>query len=624
MIWRKTKKPQKTELPDIHKLDFEKLPILQAQDIIRLLSLESRLKSIEILTGAGTEYYQLLYAPALNRYIESVQLVPASASHHHAGPGGLVAHTLDVIDIALRKRKSYNLPQHSTPETISEQEHVWTYAVFSGSLLHDIGKLVCNTRIILSTGATWTPHDSSLLESGATHYKVVFDKARYKLHTQLSNAFFHLLPPKGRGWLAQYTDILAQMTAWLAGDYYEWGVIGEIVRQADRESVAKNLKLGGDRERFPNAPTVPLVDRLTTALRQLLDEGQLKINRPDGSAGWCDGSYTYMVCGTVADAVRGHLYNSGATDVPVDNSRIFDTWQEHGFVVNTPRDGAIWHLTINNKLTLTVLKFETSRIFHPSRSPEIFAGSLSVSDKKPGRKPTPVETVGSSNTPTQTSKSVGPSKAHFFAEKNKETVDVQQDDHHVNNIYMVDCGDSEARKPNSAPNSCSLSQKTVATSFTLEDPEIAQHFLEWIKSGLKDNRILVNRSDALLHIVNEGALIVSPLAFKQFARQFGLVESGGDKQAAETNAATKIQKKLERMMTKIKMHRKTKRGLNIHTYLVKGEHKESKIRGWLLPVSCIFGDAPHPNPNTILSNISGFKEVEKKNNSAFFLGITDN
>ena len=167
MIWRKSKRSLK-EVPDLKSLDFQQLPILQTQEIIRLLGLDNRLKSIEKLTGAGTEYYQLLYAPALNRYLESVQLAPASASHHHAGPGGLAVHTLDVIDIALRQRKSYNLPQHSTPESIAEQEHIWTYAVFAGALLHDIGKLICSTKLILETGAVWTPHDVSILETGAT------------------------------------------------------------------------------------------------------------------------------------------------------------------------------------------------------------------------------------------------------------------------------------------------------------------------------------------------------------------------------------------------------------------------------------------------------------------------
>ena len=134
---------------------------------------------------------------------------------------------------------------------------------------------------------------------------------------------------------------------------------------------------------------------------------------------------------------------------------------------------------------------------------------------------------------------------------------------------------------------------------------------------------MVNRADALLHVVKEGVLIVSPLAFKQFAREFGLAGGVGNINDIETRAATKIQKKLERMMTRSKQHRKTERGLNIHTYLIQGEHKESKIRGWLLPITCVYGDATHPSPNTALLNISGFKDHKATHNRASFLGLTD-
>ncbi|MEW8139464.1 MAG: MobH family relaxase [Candidatus Thiodiazotropha endolucinida] len=666
-FWRKTRKTPARDPLDLHQLDFNKLPVLKAQEIIELLGLENRLKSIEKLTGTGSEYYQLLYVPALLQYIESIQLAPASASHHHAGPGGLAVHTLDVIDIALRKRKSYNLPQQSVPEVIARQEHVWTYAVFAGALLHDIGKLVCNTQIVLSTGAIWTPHDSNILNAGATHYSIDFNQAPYNLHTRLSNGFLHILPPRGRGWLAQFPEILSQLTAWLAGELYEWGVIGEIVRQSDQESVAKNLKLGGDRKRFPGAPTIPLVDKLTTALRQLIDEGKLKINRPDGSAGWCDGPYTYLVCGTVANAVRTHLHNAGANEVPLDNSRLFDTWQEHGFIENTPEGGAIWHLTINDKLTLTVLKFETGRIFHPSRRPDAFRGKLEVSDKKPAEAahqssesgnsditrapkedphvsardraqsdgaPThdvPLSDPDKTGTPdkvrqqsdgTPITMDNASDKSSNQSEKSENVQDNQKDNNRVKEFYTDETKiGKSADKPGKSGNA-SNSMPPSPTAFTLDDPELAALFLSWLKTGLQENHILVNRSDALLHVVKEGVLVVSPITFKKFARQFELV--GQSEGGSETKAANKIQKMLERKMTKEQLHLKTKSGMNIHTYLVQGDHKESKIRGWLLPISVIYGNGPAPDPNPALMNLSGFleKSSRKQKQTDYFLNFS--
>lgn len=635
-FWRKTPLIHSEPVLKLSELNFNKLPILQADKIIELLGLDARIKSIEKLTAAGGEYFTHLYRPALFKFIESAQLAPASASHHHSGPGGLVTHTLDVIDTALRIRKSYNLPLQAPAEVISSQEHVWTYAVFAGAMLHDAGKLICNTKLQLNNGKIWTPHDVPIFKSGATHYKIIFGLPKYKTHTLLANGLLHLLPAKGRGWLSQYPDILAQLTAWLAGNLYDCGAIGDIVRLADGQSAAKNLKLGGQEQRFPNAPSAPLVERITNALRQLLDEGLLKVNRPEGSAGWTDDHYTYLVCGTVADAVRQQLQRTGATDIPSDNTRIFDTWQEHGYVESTPDNRAIWHLTVNNQLQLTVLKFETNRLFHPSRRPEPYPGELSIDASKvelaQNTKPQPVKTdevitsetkkpaleqpaqpnayqdntFKSGGTPTTSQGEQDQIPVEESRSQNaQDIVDTAPDspnNSHVKDFYMANQVASEA----------AVQAKSAQSDvqYDLEDPDVAQHFLDWIRAGIRDGKIFVNRSDALVHIVKEGALIVSPKTFKQFVKTHNLVDydKTKNKNEAETHAATALQRKLTKMMSKAKLHRKTQKGLNIHTYLIQGKEREVRIKGWLLPISAVYGDAKPPSPNKALMNISGFEE----------------
>jgi len=620
----------KTNLSTLDPLD--PLPILPAQKIISGLGLSPKLKSIERLSSAGNDYFNNLYRPAIHAFIESVQLVPASAAHHHAGPGGLVTHTLDVIDIALRMRKSYNLPQYSTPEIIYAQEHVWSYAVFIGALLHDIGKIACNTRIKLDTGLYWTPHEGSIYKTGAKRYEVEFAKSRYKLHTQLANTFFYLIPKQGRGWLTQYPDILSQLTAWLSGDHYEFGAIGEIVRQADSISVASNLKIGGDRNRFPTSSAVPLVDRLTTALRELLDTGALKINRPEGGAGWSDGQHTYLVCGTTADAVKQHLYSSGATDIPGDNSRLFDVWQDHGFALSTPNAGAIWKLTINNALTLTVLKFETARLFHPSRKPDPFEGNLMVvgnmqgqeiansnSNSAASRSKTTPDSADQNFAVTHSKPTTTPATPDFGGGPTKPETAASDDiadpfgatapeTSHVKDIDMVPPS-SETTHPQPATTLPEPTYQSAAPdTFTMDDPDIAHYFLDWVRCGIRDGKIFTNRSDALIHIVKEGVLMVSPLAFKSFIRKHPFLLDDGKK---EDKVTVSLQKKLQLMMTKAKLHSQTVKGLNIHTYQINGTNKTATIRGWLLPVGAIYGELKPPGINKKLENLSGFKKNNK-------------
>ncbi len=589
------------------------------------MGLHNKIKSIERLTGVGSEYFVEMYLPAIYGYLESVQLAPASTAHHHAGPGGLATHTLDVIERALRQRKSFELPMNAGPEIIFEQEHIWTYAIFIGALLHDIGKMVTSTLIVLDNGKVWNPHQSPLLKAGADSYHIRFDRHPYKYHTQIANSFFHLIPEKGRGWLAQCSDIFSELCAWLYGDYYEFGMIGQIIRFADGQSVAANLKIGGDQTRFINAPDIPLIEKMMTALRELLQSGQLKINGLEGSSGWCNGSFTYLVCGTVADKVRSYLLKSGSSDIPGDNTRLFDIWQEHGYAISNPNNAAIWLITINDRFKLTVLKFETNRLFHPSKQPGEFQGLISVinhdqtDDAKPEKAHEPgAETNTELPLPATTPNGNGKLGSEATIQV-VQTVESEDDRFSETTLSETDSSRTAANSETKAGNDhqvkdfytdgtagyAELKQSKLPEDLKLEDPDIAKHFITWIQEGLQERRIQVNNSKSLVHVVKEGALLVTPIAFKKFIWENKLNTEGGN----INKQMTRIQDRLKTNMEKKKLHRRTRSGLNIHTYQINGDSKSAKIKCWLLPIKEIFGDLKPPSINPVLENISGFDDA---------------
>ena len=628
----------KAKKKTVFDLNQKKLPIFAGHELIELLGLGNKIKSIERITSVGTEYFNELYRPAIELFIESVQLAPASTAHHHSGPGGLATHTIDVIERALRQRKSFELPLNADSEIIFQQEHFWTYSIFIGALLHDIGKMITSTLIVLDNGKIWNPHQSSLLNSGANSYQIRFDYNPYKYHTQLANSFFHIIPEKGRGWLAQYPDIFSELCAWLYGDYYEFGMIGKIIRFADGQSVAANLKIGGEQTRFINAPEIPLIEKMMTALRELLQTGALKINGVEGSSGWCMGSFTYLVCGTVADKVRSYLLKLGSTDIPGDNTRLFDIWQEHGYAISNQSDAAIWLIKINDRFKLTVLKFETNRLFHPSKQPGEFLGQISVIEnnqvidqnddqvKKPVAETniqhqatesiiqtdltqgTETHVQGDyktgsdheQNTVSTQSEPESPGSAADLTTNNRKNTPVK--DFYMDEIQVTgELKQSiEGNKQGSTPDYQKISK--LPDDLKLEDPDIAKHFITWIKEGLQERKIQVNNSKALVHVVKEGVLIVTPIAFKKFIWDNKLNTSGGN----INKQMTRIQDRLKTTMEKKKLHRRTKSGLNIHTYHINGDSKSAKIKCWLLPVKTIFENSKPPSINPVLENASGF------------------
>ncbi len=609
------KKTIPSSLPDISTLDDTALPILGACDLTKLLDLAPIIRSIERLSCVGAEYFNAMYLPAINDYIEAVQLAPASSAHHHAGLGGLITHTLDVTERALRLRKSYQLPLNAGPELVSRQAHIWTYAVFAGALLHDIGKMNTSTILELDTGDVWNPHCGNILNSGASTYRVSFCSSEYRYHNRIANSYFYLIPVTGRGWLSQNQTVFSELSAWLYGDIYEFGTIGKIVQDADRQSVASNLKLDGSRVRFSNAPTVPLVEKLMTALRSLIDDGSLKINGLDGSSGWCNEGFTYLVCGTVADKVRSRLASMGSTGIPGDNAQLFNIWQEHGYALANPRGSAVWTVLINNANRLTVLKFETSRIFHPSKIPGEFSGDIFVTDGSGANTEADLENIPETATsiasPTirqQGECSAGAENVPGTSEGNlaKNNPFVATTSRPDIAAVGQDQSTFTASEDEPLPETINVNAKHAPAQikpFEISDSKIDERFIEWLRVGLQERKHQVNNREAFIHIVKEGVLLVTPIAFKKFIWHYNLCREGDN----INNQLKRVQERLKASMSKKKKHRRTSSGVNIHTYKINGSKNGAQIKCWLLPADEVFKNAASPGVNPVLENVSGFE-----------------
>jgi integrating conjugative element relaxase (TIGR03760 family) len=368
-----------------------------AEQLIRETRMDGKVESIRAVSGFHNEAFDQLCLPAIHSFAEAVQMMPASQAHHHSGPGGMLVHALEVVEFALRRRKAYLLPQGAQAEDILRLEHLWTYAMFVGALLHDIGKPIADQRVslILRDGSSrpWTPLAEPMTRQGATHYKVEFvhEDKNYDYHTQVAMTMYPLVVPTlGRDWLAQDRKLMSQLSAWLYGDIYKAGVIGEIVSQADGDSVAANLGIG-DRKRLPTAKEVPLVEKLLRSLRYLLVTGKLPLNR-DGAAGWVHEGHVWLLVPRVVDAVREDLVTQGHTGIPANNERVFDVWQEHNCLIPSDKGKAVWTVIVDGdgyRHRFTAVKFPLSVLFKPREYPQEMKGRIVVAAEKAPQVPPP-------------------------------------------------------------------------------------------------------------------------------------------------------------------------------------------------------------------------------------------
>lgn len=544
------------------------LPVVSAERLLAQGDRPALRRRIDRLLSVPRPQLATLFHGAILGYARFVQQLPASEAHHHAGAGGMLDHGLEVVANALALRRGHLLPQGAEPERLARGQDLWTYAVFTAALLHDIGKPAVDQRVLMLDArqrplGTWDPWQGPM-GPRALWYRVEFVRDRARgLHERVAPLLARfIVPAAGLAWLASDREVLAAWVATISGDRDNGGALGEIIGRADGESVARNLG-AGDSMRLPTARARPLHEKLLTALRHLIAEGELPLNR-DGAAGWLVDNDLWLVSKRTADALRTHLLREGHEGIPSRNDRIFDVLQEHGLAVSNG-ERAIWRARVAGDgwaHELTLLRISAARVWpEPDRRPDAFIGTV-----------TPLEQTNAS-TNADLEQQATPAPSHGHNAKEQTTREAEQDESGIP-IYM------ESRTTNEE------SSDTVSTSETSEASDAGKQFLTWLRDGVAARRIQVNTVNARVHVVPEGVLLVSPGIFRDFAAQHPKHEWSN------------VQKRFQ----KLKLHRKTETGTNIHAYRVTGERKRSSINGLLLPdAAVVFGTSSPPLPNPHLS-----------------------
>ena len=162
--------------------------------------------------------------------------------------------------MATNAPKDNLLPIGASPEDQAAQSEAWTAAVAYAALLHDIGKIAVDLHVELADGSTWHPWHGPLHQAYRFHYR---DDREYRLHSAATGLLYRqLLDRHVLDWLSDYPALWAPLLYVLAGQYEHAGVLGELVVQADRTSVAQELGRAQARNATQAAGWVALPDWL--------------------------------------------------------------------------------------------------------------------------------------------------------------------------------------------------------------------------------------------------------------------------------------------------------------------------------------------------------------------------
>lgn len=567
--------------------------------------------------------FNTLYLKPLERYAELVQLLPASENHHHAHLGGLLDHGLEIMAYALKIRQTHLLPIGAPPESQSAQAEAWTAAAAYGALLHDLGKIAVDLRVELEDGRAWHPWHGPI----SRPYRFKYVKGReYQLHGAASAlVYMQVLDTGILDWLSGFPELWKQLIYLLAGQYEHAGILGEMVVQADKASVAQQL--GGNPERALAAPKQSLQRQLADGLRFLVRE-KLKLNQPDGPAdGWLAQDALWLVSKPAADQLRAYMLTQGIEGVPTSNAPFFNMLQDQAIIQTNAQDKAIWKATIDNgrgwKNSFTFLKISPALVWpNPDDRPAQYGGTFTVEQEpeaaglpSSGRETVcavpedPVEPyVGVPQPAARLTTLVQPGPTHRIQASERdellslysnitsppEELNASQGSAVVQPHQGI--GKVEPAEDSLLAQARNAAQKDITT--VPISSSLGKDFITWLRTGVISHKLVINDSKALIHTVDDTVMLVTPGIFKRYVQEHPHLEQSTSKQGA--SAWQQVQRAFE----KEKTHKKTGKQLNIWTFNVTGPRKTKELKGYLLrDPKIIFNEQPLNNPS--LSRIVG-------------------
>jgi integrating conjugative element relaxase (TIGR03760 family) len=533
-----------------------------------LLCASHRKKLLERIwqyTALSERQFDQLYLDPIRRYASYVQQLPASESHHHAYPGGMLDHGLELVACSLKLRQSYLLPSGAAPEDQAAQADAWSAAIAYGALLHDIGKIAVDVQVEYQNGEVWHPWHGPLTQPYRFRYVAGRD---YKLHGAATGLLYtQVLTSRQLDWLSNYPILWGHLLFLLANHYEHAGTLGELVLQADRVSTAQNI--GANPTKALQAPKHALQHHLLTGLRHLV-KNEFKLNQP-GAAGWLTQDHLWLVSKTATDKLRAYLLAQAVDGIPSSNIALFDELQSHGLVDATPEGKAVWSATVaddNWQHRFTFLRLQPSLIWADEPRPECFSGTVEPMIDHPLPTSEPSE-----------SSTDGPQIA--ADEKRPTTAHLDEDFHYLGDLMdMLE-----------EPGQLETESSTGNLQSTTVPPQdaIGLAFLEWLRDGVRSHRLVINDSNAKVHTVEGYFFLVTPGIFQRYAAEHPV--------QAERDGKIAPWRHIQRHFERLGIHQKRANGQNIWTCAVRGARKKSVLNGYLILEAASIADVTPPaNP----------------------------
>nr|WP_274522936.1 MobH family relaxase [Ectothiorhodospira haloalkaliphila] len=303
---------------------MEGLPV---HDVDTLLASQSQLlEKIRPHYNTSDPEVKRLFDQAIRNYASIVHLLPASETDHHAMPGGLLRHGLEVALYAMSVSNTYTpFARTEVAERRKLLELRWRYAILVSALCHDIGKPVTDLNVTDASGNhRWNPFAASIPEwarrVGISEYFIHWKQGRHKRHEPASLTLLsEVMGQEGKDFLTEIpSELFSDILESVSGNAGALNITAKLVKEGDAKSTSHDKAQAVTSYGNSGIP----VDRYyVSAIRRLVKEKAWKPNVA-GSPFWVIQDQAYLVWPAAGKAIAKSLQKDDVRGIPMDEETI--------------------------------------------------------------------------------------------------------------------------------------------------------------------------------------------------------------------------------------------------------------------------------------------------------------
>lgn len=232
------------EKPINNKIALHKnpTPILSAEDLLSSEKRQQILTDMRTLLNLPDDEYDRIFTAVIKQFALFTQNLPETERSFYASLGGMLDHALERTSLSLFLARTYLLPEKSTLASVSEEEMLWVYTIFTASLCLDVGKIYTRHVVSLtdkdgSVIEAWDPFSGAIKINGSTsHYVFGFvDDPNDHLQWQVTPLLAReIIPHDGFSWLASNPEVLQAWLGLLSNDFSDMGWL-KVIPLADAQ-----------------------------------------------------------------------------------------------------------------------------------------------------------------------------------------------------------------------------------------------------------------------------------------------------------------------------------------------------------------------------------------------------